>query len=79
MYPNPSFDLFSMWIFASRKSGNYSYRVYSLDGKQIMSKDLGVQQLDLMEKIDLTSYAPGVYLVELSLNGQSTSRRVVKN
>ena len=79
MYPNPSFDLFSMWIFASRKSGNYSYRVYSLEGKQILSKDLGVQQLDIMEKIDLTSCAPGVYLVELSLNGHSTTRRVVKN
>jgi hypothetical protein len=79
VYPNPSFDLFSMWIFASRQSGHYSYRIYSLDGKQMFSKDLGVQQQDMMEKIDLTSFAAGVYMVELSLNGQTTTRRVVKN
>ncbi|MBL0095382.1 MAG: T9SS type A sorting domain-containing protein [Bacteroidetes bacterium] len=68
-----------MWIFASRQVGHYSYRICSLDGKQMFSKDLGIQQLDLMEKIDLSSFAPGVYLIELSLNGQKTTRRVVKN
>lgn len=79
MYPNPSSDFFSMWIFAGRKSGHYSYKIFSLEGKEIMSKDLGIQQLDFMEKVDLTSCTPGVYLVELSLDGQTTSRRVVKN
>jgi hypothetical protein len=80
MYPNPSSDIFSMWIFASRKIGVIIvYSVYSVDGKQILNKDLGVQQLDTMEKLDLNSCAPGVYLVELTVDGQSTTRRIVKN
>lgn len=79
VYPNPSSDIFSMWVFSSRNPGKYMYSVYSLDGKKIMSKDMGLLQGDIMEKIDLSPLASGLYLLELSQDGHATTKRIVKH
>lgn len=79
VYPNPTQDIFNMWVFAGRSSGHYTYKVYSLDGKVAESKDLGILQGDIMEKVDLSNMPSGIYFVELALNGHSTTKKLVKN
>lgn len=79
LYPNPTHDLFNMWVFASRKPGKYTYRVYSMEGKEVFSKSLGITQNDVMEKVDLSNLPGGVYFVELAVNGRSTTKKLVKN
>ena len=79
LYPNPTHDIFSMWVFASRQPGIYNYKIYSMDGKQMLSKSLGVTQADVMEKVDLSAYPSGIYFVELSVDGHSSTKKLVKN
>jgi len=79
VYPNPSRDLFSVWVFASRKPGNYSMTIQSIDGRQVFSRILGNLQSDIMEKIDLSNLPSGTYLVDMMYEGGHTTRRIVKN
>ena len=79
IYPNPTHDIFSMWVFGSRQTGNYSYRVYTMDGREMMNRSLGNLQNDQMEKVDMSNFPTGVYFVELSLNGHTTTKKLVKN
>lgn len=78
VYPNPSADIFSMWVFGSRVQGDYNYRVYALDGRTVVNRRLGVLNSDVMEKIDLGSLESGVYFVELEFEGKTTTRKIVK-
>lgn len=79
VYPNPSRDIFSVWIFAARKPGNYSMSIQSIDGRQIFTRTLGNLQNDTMEKIDLSNLSSGTYLVDLVYEGGHTTRRIIKN
>ncbi len=78
IYPNPGSGYFNMWVFSSRNPGPYSYRVFSIDGNQVAYKNLGNLKDDIMEKIDLSALAQGTYLIELSMNGKSLTRKIVK-
>lgn len=79
VYPNPSRDLFSVWVFASRKPGNYTMTIQSIDGRMVFTRNLGNLQSDTMEKIDLSNLPSGTYLVDLMYEGGRTTRRIVKN
>ena len=50
-----------------------------MDGKQMLSKSLGFTQADVMEKVDLSAYPSGIYFVELSVDGHSSTKKLVKN
>ncbi|MBL7925060.1 MAG: T9SS type A sorting domain-containing protein [Bacteroidia bacterium] len=78
LYRNPTSDYFNMMIFASRKAGNYSYAIYTLDGKKVSGHALGMLQGDSMHPVDLSALSSGTYIVELNADGLSTARRVVK-
>ena len=36
-------------------------------------------QADVMEKVDLSAYPSGIYFVELSVDGHSSTKKLVKN
>lgn len=79
VYPNPSQDVFGMWVYASREPGRYSYQVSSIDGRVIEQRSLGELAFDQMQMIDLSQHEAGIYLVTLQANGRSATRKVIKH
>jgi hypothetical protein len=67
-----------MVVFASRRPANYSYSIYTVDGKRIENRSLGRLTADQMEKVDIGHLAQGTYIIELNADGATASRRVVK-
>ena len=78
IYRNPTSDYLNMLVFAGRRPAHYSYAVYTIEGRRISTRDLGTCSHDFMEKVDLTGVSSGTYVVVLTADGVSTSRKVVK-
>ncbi len=78
IYRNPTTDFLNMVVFASRRPANYSYSIYTVDGKRIENRSLGRLTADQTEKVDISHLAQGTYIIELNADGATASRRVVK-
>ncbi len=79
VYPNPTLDNITIDINKTSQGSNNSYTIYGVDGKIILTKELGMIATKYQEKIDLSSVAPGLYFVELLLEGARSTQKVVKN
>ena len=77
IYPNPVRDVFTLEIFASKGNSN-SYSIYDLEGKTILHKQLGVISDKYIESIDISSFAAGQYIIELSADGIVASKKIIK-
>ena len=78
IYRNPTSDYMKLAVFASRRPADYSYTVYTLEGRKVMSKRLGYCTNDLMEIVDFSGLASGTYLIVLDADGIQATRKVVK-
>lgn len=80
IYPNPSSssDVVSMQI-TSTSGGKTSYGVYDLIGKQMLYKELGSVPQNYVEKINISSLSPGMYILKVTIDGNSSSQQLIKN
>lgn len=78
VYPNPASDAVVIDITKSSSSANTAYTIYGIDGKAIATKQLGTISSRHQEKIDISSLAPGLYFIEVSSNGERSTKRIVK-
>ena len=71
--PNPNNGLFNINV----PLGNtYSLIVYDIQGKKIYEE----LSIDTEQKnIDLTKNSPGIYLLNLTINGKSYNKKIIKN
>jgi hypothetical protein len=76
VFPNPAADLAYLKIDLATAS-KASYKITDITGKVLKQKDLG--QVDgIYEKIDISAYQSGVYVVKVSLeDGSSVTRKLV--
>jgi len=79
VYPNPTLDAVTLDINKTTQTANNSYTVYGVDGKVILTKNLGMISNRYQERVDLSSVAPGLYFVVLSLDGTRSTKKIVKN
>lgn len=79
LYPNPNTGIFSLLLFASREPGDHNISVYSIDGREVLSRALGELYHDVTEKIDISSLPSGTYIVEVSSPAGRYSRRIAKD
>ncbi len=80
VYPNPVQDYTTLNITDTRKANEVSYRIYNIVGELMVQKNLGSRQGgDYSEQLDMTSYADGVYFVEVLMDGYRSTQRVVKH
>ena len=79
VYPNPATDALSIEINKTTQTANNSYTVYGVDGKVVLTKKLGMITGKQTEQVDLSSFAPGLYFVELSLDGARSTKKIIKN
>ena len=76
MTPNPATDEVKI-NFTNSKSENVSVRVLDLSGVSIYNQKLGVQQSGSVS-IPLSSFASGIYMVELTSGDQKVTERLIK-
>lgn len=79
MYPNPVQDIAVMEINASEKNSASSYTIYNVLGVSVYHKDLGIVTDKRIEKVDMTSFPAGIYVMEVSsANGVASHQQLIK-
>lgn len=79
VYPNPVTDVVNLAINNSTSSDNNSYAIYSIDGRIVTSKHIGSVNSSYVEKIDMSGYAPGLYFIEMTIDGTKETKKFIKN
>lgn len=75
LFPNPSSGIFNIqW----RNAANVSYTVSDLTGKVIASQK-GLISSDNSAQINLSSYARGMYFLNVNLDGIEETQKIIKN
>jgi hypothetical protein len=77
-YPNPANDILTI-SFSTQKSAKVDYRIYDVTGSTVMSKSLGNASRLVNEKVNISALPPGLYFVEVSQDGITAHRKIVKN
>lgn len=75
-YPNPSNGEFNL-RFKVPHQGELSVKVFDLNGKEVFSRYFNQFGGLYTEKIDLTSQEEGIYLLEIKLDKQRLTRKIV--
>ncbi|HKC66858.1 MAG TPA: T9SS type A sorting domain-containing protein [Bacteroidia bacterium] len=79
VYPNPTLDAITIDVTKTTQGSDNSYTVYGVDGKVVLTKKLGSIADRYQERVDLSSVAPGLYFIELTLDGVKSTKKIVKN
>jgi hypothetical protein len=79
VYPNPATDVVVIDITKASHGYDNSYTVYGVDGKVVLTKKLGSVSDRYQERVDLSTVAPGLYFIEVSLDGAKSTKKVIKN
>ncbi|WP_299187948.1 T9SS type A sorting domain-containing protein [uncultured Aquimarina sp.] len=75
LFPNPSSDVFNIqW----RNANNVSYTVTDLAGKLIASRN-AVSSSENTTQINLSSFAKGMYFLNVNLDGVEETMKLIKN
>jgi len=78
VYPNPAEDAVTLDIVVSKSGKSISYRIITLDGQVIIHKAIGTITDKYQENINISTLPKGQYLVELSIDGNTISQRLLK-
>lgn len=77
VYPNPVISKLINLEFTSDQKTNSQINIYSLDQRNLLSKTVDTNKGFNQIKINLSGMKPGVYIIQLYLNGQQINRRLV--
>ena len=78
VYPNPSTDFITISINTSTPSVA-SYSIYDLLGNTILTTKLGNISGNYQEKINVSSFTPGQYILALTLDGVISTKKIIIN
>ena len=70
VYPNPFSDFVN--VVGMETSETVSYRMYTIDGKLIKSGEI------LNSQIDLNTLTKGMYLLQMTTNGRTETKKIIK-
>ena len=74
VYPNPTQGVVHVDIDGGASHQRYAIRLFDDHGRKLYE----TQDEGNTAQIDLSSYAAGIYLVELSVNGEHTTLKIIK-
>ncbi|MEL6558425.1 MAG: T9SS type A sorting domain-containing protein [Bacteroidota bacterium] len=77
VYPNPSRELL-MITFPNDHSGNFELNIISMDGKSVLSIS-GPANANAEMQIDISNLTKGVFVLQLTSNGTTKAKRIVKH
>jgi len=79
IYPNPIQDHCILEVNGLKKSSSVNrYTVYNIDGTEILQKQLLGGQDSIKERIDFDSYAKGIYLIKVEIDGVVSTKKLIK-
>ncbi len=76
VFPNPASDHVNV-VFEQAKPTNVTIKVISSGGKQVYRKDKGFNSGSLTEKINLSPFESGVYMLIIQTGKKDISRRIM--
>jgi len=77
-FPNPAKDIFTVQL-KQNISGDITIRVCSIDGRIIMSDYQHISGNDYTKTFDMTGYAKGLYLIEVSTSkGKALGKMIIE-
>jgi hypothetical protein len=80
IYPNPATDALTIAINSSDgKSIKSAYRIIDVTGKIILNKEIGMISGKYSEHTDISSLHPGVYFIEVTQDGMTSHKKLIKN
>ena len=74
IYPNPTKGALRICISGLKGTDKCSLEVYTTLGVQILTKKVEADNID----INISNQPNGVYLLQITINGQSTTWKIVK-
>ena len=75
LYPNPA-TTFATIELILENDADVQLRVYDMSGKEIASRDYGTISNSTIQ-MNTQNFESGVYLVEVTVNGQTTTKRLI--
>jgi hypothetical protein len=78
-WPNPVSEDLTIKIIADKQSTSNEYTIYDINGRAIFHKNLGAVTNTFLEHVDMSSFTPGEYIVQLISNGSMSSKKIIKN
>ncbi|MEI6821173.1 MAG: T9SS type A sorting domain-containing protein [Bacteroidota bacterium] len=79
IFPNPSKGIFNLNINTKSMSQENYFTIYNIIGNTLVKKRINTIFNNYNEAIDLDSYPKGIYFIEVSINGEKTTRKLIKN
>jgi hypothetical protein len=76
VYPNPTRDLINLRF--KDKPGALRYKLYNSVGTLLIAKDKEYIEVGEIQKISISNYPSGVYILVIEKNGERTISRVLK-
>jgi len=78
IFPVPAHDQVTLAYSTTNNAKTAVYSVYDLLGNKIAEQDLGTIQGTGKSTLDVSGFAPGIYMVSLNINGQILTRKLIK-
>lgn len=74
--PNPSSGLFLVEVEMESRS-QLSLEVYTIQGQKVMDKNVGWVSGTANESIDLSNFSRGIYFLQLQINGEMVTKKLI--
>jgi hypothetical protein len=76
VYPNPAADFVNV-EFTTPDNGEGMLSVFDMVGKKLYDLNLGMINGKVIRSINTSTYAPGIYIIKLTVNGKDYNNRLV--
>ena len=78
LYPNPASQNLNINI-QSKQNANAQLRIFDVSGKEMFINDIKITKGETLQKIDVSNFAKGIYVIQLTdVEGITNAKFVVK-
>ena len=78
IYPNPASENLNINI-QSKQNANAQLRIFDVSGKEMFINDIKITKGETLQKIDVSKFAKGIYVIQLTdADGSVIGKFVVK-
>lgn len=78
LQPNPVKNSFTISVKNTENSNNNYYSIYDMRGTLVAQNVIDSKNTDIKEVVDITNLTSGLYLVAVTTNGKTTTRKIIK-
>jgi hypothetical protein len=78
VYPNPAESITNI-VFYNSDDNAFTIRIMDINGKEIYSQNVNEVNGEFQKQFDFSSYAKGIYLVEIISKKESITKRILIN